>query len=83
MLSPDVYALTSDKNEPILIEADQVQIVEKTGLSTYTGNVKFQQGSIKIEADNIVIYTEKKKFKKAIASGSPAHFTQKPDKCLN
>ena len=55
-------------------------MAEKTGVSTYTGNVKLEQGSIKITADSIVVYTHEKKLQRIIATGSPANFSQQPDK---
>ncbi|MDH3327308.1 MAG: lipopolysaccharide transport periplasmic protein LptA, partial [Gammaproteobacteria bacterium] len=52
---------------------------EKSGVSTYTGDVKLEQGSIRINADSIVVYTHNKKLQRIIASGTPARFSQKPD----
>ncbi|MDH5258559.1 MAG: lipopolysaccharide transport periplasmic protein LptA [Gammaproteobacteria bacterium] len=74
-----VHGLETDKSSPILIEANQVDMAEKSGISTYTGNVKLEQGSIKINADSIVVYTQNKKLQRIIATGSPATFSQKPD----
>ena len=74
------YALETDKNSPIHIEANQVDMAEKSGISTYTGDVRLQQGSIKISADSIVVYTHNKKLQRIIATGKPAHFSQKPSK---
>lgn len=79
LLSSNTFALDTDKSSPILIEANQVAMAEKTGVSTYTGEVKLQQGSIKIEADSIVVYTHNKKLQRIIATGKPAHFSQQPD----
>ena len=78
--SANVYALESDKSSPILIEANQVAMAEKTGVSTYTGDVKLEQGSIRIQADSIVVYTNNKKLQRIIATGKPALFSQQPDK---
>ena len=75
----NTFALDTDKSSPILIEANQVNMAEKTGVSTYTGDVKLEQGSIKIQADSIVVYTNNKKLKRIIATGRPAHFSQQPD----
>jgi len=78
--SPLSYALENDKKSPIYIEANQVDMAEKSGISTYSGNVSLEQGSIKINADNIVVYTQNKKLQRIIATGNPALFSQKPDK---
>lgn len=78
-LTTTVFALETDKSSPILIEANQVDMAEKTGISTYTGNVTLKQGSIKISADSIVVYTKDKKLQRIIATGNPAYFSQQPD----
>jgi len=77
--SSNVFALATDKSSPILIEADQVDMAKKAGVSTYSGNVKLTQGSIKIQADSIVVFTKDKKLRRLIANGSPATFRQIPD----
>jgi len=81
--SQSLMALQSDKSSPILIEADQVDMSDKSGISTYTGNVKLTQGSIRISADNIIVFTTNNKLQRLIATGSPATFKQKPDEKSN
>ena len=49
-----VLALPSDSNQTITLEADRATYNEKTGITTYTGNVIIQQGTIKIQADSLV-----------------------------
>ena len=77
------FALQSDKHSPVLIEADQVDISDKSGVSTYTGNVTLTQGSIKIAAESIVVFTNENKLQRLIATGTPATFRQKPDELSN
>lgn len=78
LLGLNVAALETDKSSPIFIEANQVAMSEGTGVSTYSGNVKLEQGSIKILAESIVIYTNNKKLRRIIATGKPAYFSQQP-----
>lgn len=73
------YALTADKDKPINIEADQVDIDERNGVSTYTGKVTLIQGSLRMNADTVVVYTTERRLTKMVASGNPAHFRQRPD----
>ncbi len=80
---PSLFALNSDKYSPVLIEADQVDMSDKSGISTYTGNVKLTQGSIRISADSIIVFTSNNKLQRLIATGSPAKFKQKPDEKSN
>lgn len=79
MVINNAAALEADKNAPILIEANQVAMAEKSGVSTYSGDVKLEQGSIKITAESIVVYTNEKKLQRIIATGKPALFSQLPN----
>jgi lipopolysaccharide export system protein LptA len=72
-----VYALPSDQNQPVSLEADRATYNERTGVTTYTGNVLITQGSIRIEADSIVVnLTADRSIKDATAKGRPARFQQ-------
>ena len=46
-----VMAMTGDREQPIHIEADSVDIDDKKGVSIYRGNVRMTQGSIVLTAD--------------------------------
>lgn len=71
-------ALPSDQSQPVSLEADRATYNERTGITTYTGNVLITQGSIRIEADSIVVnLTSNRSIKNATAKGRPARFQQK------
>lgn len=72
-------ALESDKDQPILVEADGADINDRTGISVYTGNVIVTQGSIKINADKITITQQDDKSDHILAEGRPVRFQQEPD----
>lgn len=70
-------ALPSDQSQPVSLEADRATYNERTGITTYTGNVLITQGSIRIEADSIVVnLTRERSIKDAVAKGRPARFQQ-------
>ena len=73
------FALSSDKEQPINVEADSVEIDHNTGISVYTGNVTLTQGSIHLDADTVTLYSRNNDIEKAIAEGKPAHYRQRPD----
>ena len=73
------FALYSDKEQPINVEADSVEIDHKTGISVYKGNVTLSQGSIHLDADIVTLYSRNNDIEKAIAEGKPAHYRQRPD----
>jgi len=76
--SPLVLALPDDAKQSIHIEADQVDIDDRSGVSAYSGNVRLTQGSIRLQADSIVVHTENRVLVRVIANGQPASFRQKP-----
>jgi len=78
-ISTSALALKSDHDQPIHIEADSVNVDEKSGTSHYHGNVHFKQGSMILQADNILITTQKQKIHLINAKGNPAFFEQLPD----
>lgn len=72
-------ALPEDREQPIHIEADEALRDEKQGFTRYTGNVKMDQGSLHIEADQITIYHVGEEADRILATGKPAHLQQQPD----
>jgi len=77
-MSASAWALDSDRQQPIYIDADHVEMDESKGVSTYTGNVVVVQGSMQINSDKLVIYTEKRKPTRYVANGKPARYKQQP-----
>lgn len=73
-------AFDPDSKAPIEIESDQATLDDKSGTSTYTGNVIVSQGLSKLAAETIVVISEDRKIISISAKGTPAHFTQQTDK---
>jgi lipopolysaccharide export system protein LptA len=73
------YGLASDRDQPITIEADTATLKEKEGVSVYHGNVYLNQGTLKLHGDTLTVYTKDDHIEKAILTGAPATFTQRPD----
>jgi len=74
------HALSSDKQQPIHIEADSVVIDDGRGVATYRGSVHYSQGSTHLLADEVVVYSaDRKQVDKVEARGAPATFRQRPD----
>ena len=78
LASATASALPTDRDQPIHIEADNAVRNQKAGITTYSGNVVMEQGSIHIKADKIVIHSNDKRVSRVIATGAPAHFQQQP-----
>lgn len=73
------WALRSDRNQPIDIKADRVEVDQRKEVSNYIGNVRVEQGSLKIDADHVVVYMVQGKLQKIVITGKPARFEQQPD----
>lgn len=76
--SAAVLGLPSDRDQSITIMSDTAERDEQKSTTTYAGNVVMQQGSMRIDAEKVVIYNTKNKVTKIVASGTPARYQQKP-----
>ena len=74
------HALPDDREQPIYITADSAKINDNTGITTYKGNVIIKQGSLLIEGEHVDMYRGDEGVDKLIATGSLAHFRQRPNK---
>lgn len=70
------HSLPDDRNKAINLSSDRATYENNQGI--YSGNVKMSQGSLKIEADKLVIVESNRKVEKVIAHGRPAKFEQIP-----
>ena len=71
------WALPSDSEQPIEIEADHAQLDDVNGVTQYKGNAILTQGTLRIEGDIITFYyDENKQLIKAIADGNLAKYQQ-------
>jgi lipopolysaccharide export system protein LptA len=69
-------ALESDRDQPIELAADSVDIDEGKGVSVYRGNVDVRQGSIRLRADVVTIHQSDRGPSKVVAEGRPVKFQQ-------
>ena len=79
LLPGSALALSSDRDQPMNLEADSVSIDEQTGVSLYEGNVVITQGSLKLWADRLWIHRRDGKTHKFISEGQPTRFRQLTD----
>ncbi len=80
MLLPGIaLALTSDREQPIQIEADSMVIDEGKGVSIYQGRVSYVQGTVKMTADKITIYSVGGEFQRFSAEGERVRYQQMLD----
>lgn len=62
------------ERQPINIEADNAKIIEKEGKSVYKGNVVLIQGTTRMTADIVTVYSRDNKLVRIIAKGNPVTY---------
>ena len=77
--SAPVWALQSDQNQPISIEADNGVVDQGKQVTVFSGNVVVKQGSIDIRASKIEVSRSSDSNQVMVATGSPVTFKQQLD----
>ncbi len=67
----------TDRDKPVNIEADRVEIDDKKQEAVFEGNVVLTQGTLMLKADRIVVNQTEAGFQSGVAYGKPAYFRQK------
>ena len=78
--SSAAFALESDRNQPIQIEADQGSLDQKNQNTTFSGNVIVKQGSMYIQAGTVAVSKDKSGQQHMNARGNPVKFGQQLEK---
>ena len=79
-VSSAAHALSTDREEPILIVARTAEADNKAQVTIYRGDVVITQGTLRITGDTVWIhYSDSNTITKAISVGKPAKFRQLPD----
>jgi lipopolysaccharide export system protein LptA len=75
-----LWALGSDRDQPIEVEADSLEVRETEKISIYEGNVSLVQGSLEIRSDRLVIHFNETNDPTLMQmTGAPAKFRQLDD----
>jgi lipopolysaccharide export system protein LptA len=73
-------ALSTDRTQPVEIEADRAELDDAQGVTRYEGQVIVIQGTLKITGDRVVLYyDQERQVTRAEAFGNPATYEQLPD----
>jgi lipopolysaccharide export system protein LptA len=73
------WSLSIDKNKPMTIEADSVEMDDKKGITVYRGNIDVKQGTLHVTGNTLVIERAEGKVKTVTVVGKPARYSQRPD----
>lgn len=79
LFSTQAYTLPDDAEQPLYLEAESLEYDEQKGTITYSGDVLMRQGSMSIQADEVIIFGKIDRATRVIANGKPAHFQQTPE----
>jgi lipopolysaccharide export system protein LptA len=78
-LTGGAWALSTDKDQPIEIEADTADLDDEKGIAIYRGNVVTTQGSVRMTGDIMTVYFTDDELDTLIMEGKPATYRQLPD----
>ncbi|WP_161864945.1 MULTISPECIES: lipopolysaccharide transport periplasmic protein LptA [Pseudomonas] len=77
--SAAAWALPSDRDQPIRIQADSAELDDKQGVAVYRGDVIITQGTLKITGDTVTItQTASGDIDVFTSVGNLAYYEQKP-----
>ncbi|MCP8463755.1 lipopolysaccharide transport periplasmic protein LptA [Pseudomonas sp. ZM23] len=77
--SPATWALPTDREQPIRVQADSAELDDKQGVAVYRGDVVVTQGSMKLTGNTVTLKQNKNGDIEVVTSvGKPAYFEQKP-----
>lgn len=74
-----VWGLSSDRQQPMLIEADRVELDDAKGISVYRGRVRVSQGTLILTGETMTVHNKGNNIEKVIIKGTPATYQQRPD----
>ena len=79
LFATNTWALSTDKDQPIEIEADNADLDNEKGVTIYRGNVVLTQGTVRMTGDTMTVYFKDDELDTLIMEGKPARYRQLPD----
>lgn len=76
LLAPSAMALESDRQQELIIEADQLEGNEQEKVTRLSGDVFLRQGTLNIRAETAVLHGPVKSLERLVVEGSPATLIQ-------
>ena len=77
LIAPLCHAELADRDQPLQIEADQVLLDQGKQISIFTGHVKFDQGTLQLRGEKVVVSQDAQGYKLGKVTGDTASFRQK------
>lgn len=80
LLPVQLFALSTDGQQPINVEADSLEVRDQENISIYTGNVRLNQGSLEFRCERLTLhFNDQKELVLMEMTGTPATFRQLDD----
>lgn len=76
-LALPAFAEKADKDKPLHIDADKLEVDDAKKESIFQGNVVMTQGTLVLRAEKITVQENPAGFKHAVAYGNPVFYRQK------
>ena len=72
-------AADNDRQQPVHLRADRIDVDQKKGLSLYRGNVVFSQGTLRLTAARAEVQSRANAVETVTAEGKPVTFRHRPE----
>jgi len=76
LCAPAAFAVPEDADQPIHIRANNAEIDQDQQLVIYRGEVQVDQGTLRVNADEMTVEYRDQKVVRITAVGKPAHYQQ-------
>ena len=76
LFATNAWALPGDADQPIHIRANNAEIDQDQQLVIYRGEVQVDQGTLRVNADEMTVEYRDQKVVRITAKGNPAHYQQ-------
>ena len=70
------HAVPSDTEEPIHIQSENAEFDQENERFIYVGSVQINQGTLQVNAEQMIVDVREKRVVRITATGSPAHYLQ-------
>jgi len=67
------WAAEAQQQQPIMVEADRLEMDNASGVSHYQGNVVMNQGNLQLRANSVTLHSRGSELTRAVANGTPVH----------
>ena len=79
LVAPCALAVENERQLPVNLRADRIDVDQKKGLSLYRGHVLFSQGTLRLTAARAEVQNRASVIETVTAEGQPVSFRHRPE----